>query len=412
MLVHCTLPDYEQPGWLMPQVMGGIGALILLWRPSMAGFLLCTVSLLIPLMFLRDVLTQSMYLVWVGCLGTSRFFFPNIRILDGVRVITGITYLIAALHKINTEFLDPAYSCAHHAAQQIAERWSLLSGLDELGVTLSVGVIIMEVVLGFGIILGRPWIWLLGVIFHVPLTATLAPAFGAVMLSGYVACLTPRHLVLARACFRRHKISMIGAVFGTSILSLIIDGGLSDWWMALKIGVGVALALWSLLAIGAWSRDRRPINTIGYLVGALWFCHGLTPYVAVQYQHTGAMLSNLRIDEGCANSYIFPKAWLRNDPYIRIDEARIGRGQRPQREALVEATLWNAAAIHTMRKNWCVAHLRPIFLQGSWAGSPFEIQDLCGPDWLAEEPRLDRPLMGFQRFQKNLLRRCPTACIH
>ena len=65
-LIHVCLPDFEQPGWAAPQIVETVGALLLLWRPTAWGFLLCTLGTLYPLFFLRDVLTQSMYLTWVG----------------------------------------------------------------------------------------------------------------------------------------------------------------------------------------------------------------------------------------------------------------------------------------------------------------------------------------------------------
>lgn len=107
-----------------------------------------------------------------------------------------------------------------------------------------------------------------------------------------------------------------------------------------------------------------------------------------------------------------PEALRGVDPYIRIDSASIGHGARPARERSVEATLWNVAALHTMRRNWCIPELRPIRYRGQWRGRAFEIADLCAEGWLDDLPGAAAWPAGFQRFQKNLLRECPTACVH
>ena len=88
------------------------------------------------------------------------------------------------------------------------------------------------------------------------------------------------------------------------------------------------------------------------------------------------------------------------------------QGARPERARRIEATLWNRAALFTMRRNWCVPHLRPIRFRGTYRGQPFVIDDLCAADWLDAAPQLDTALPGFQRFQKNLSRACPAACVH
>ena len=90
--------------------------------------------------------------------------------------------------------------------------------------------------------------------------------------------------------------------------------------------------------------------------------HGLTPYFGLQYQHTAAMLSNLRIDDACHNSLIIPAALVIETP-IRITSAEIGIGQRPARETTLESGLWSYPALATMHRNWCVDALRPSVLR-------------------------------------------------
>lgn len=72
--------------------------------------------------------------------------------------------------------------------------------------------------------------------------------------------------------------------------------------------------------------------------------------------------------------------------------------------------------IRQMRKNWCRDELRPFYLAGTWRGRTFEIPDLCAPE--LEWPFVGDGYLGTQffddhlRFQRNLYRECPRACIH
>ena len=123
------------------------------------------------------------------------------------------------------------------------------------------------------------------------------------------------------------------------------------------------------------------------------------------------MLSNLRVDDPCHNSWLAPRSVRLVEPYLRIDVAAIGHGQRPKREQTLRNTLWNIAALHVMHDNWCIAELRPIRLAGTWRGRSFDIPDLCAADWSRALPGAD-VLPYYQALQKNLPRRCHAACIH
>ncbi len=408
--MHLTLPDYEAPGWGAPRAVSFVGAALLLWRPLPAGFALCLVGAAWPLWALRDVLTQSaLLLVWaaVGLWGAARSRGP--AALDAVRWTTALTYALAALHKLNVDFFDAAVSCAPHAWAQIAARWGLpaVGGLEPL---LAPAAILTEVALAVAITRRSPWMWPLGVAFHLPLTVTLAPAFGAVMLAGYVAATTRRQAARWRRAARRHPGALVLAAGAAALVDAAL-GGVDDPVTPLKVAAAGAILAGSLLALGPPGRCRRTAPTV-WVVVALWTLNGLTPYLGLQYQHAAAMLSNLRIDAGCHNSLIFPEALRGADPYLRIDVARIGDGQRPAREAALREGLWSVPALHTMHRNWCVPRLRPIALEGTWRGRAFAMPDLCAADWLDHLPGAAALPAGLQRFQKNLRRECPQACIH
>ncbi|MFW5968438.1 MAG: hypothetical protein ACOCV2_13010, partial [Persicimonas sp.] len=191
--------------------------------------------------------------------------------------------------------------------------------------------------------------------------------------------------------------------------------------------------LWALLVLlvaafppwraSTWSRtpgpDERAPNRArlaAWAVVGLFVLNGLTPYLGVQYQHTGAMVSNLRIDRGCWNSLVFPESMRITDDYIRIDEAYFAEpGRSPKYEEIIKEELWDIPRIHQMRKNWCREDDRPFYLRGTFRSEEFVIEDLCADKPL---PFAEKTIFGtdflknYLRFQKNLERECPQACIH
>ena len=117
------------------------------------------------------------------------------------------------------------------------------------------------------------------------------------------------------------------------------------------------------------------------LIVALYVLHGLTPYLGVQYQHAGAMLSNLRIDEGCWNSAVVPESVRITDDYVRIDDVYFRKpGLNAEYEEIVRTQLWSPPQILQMRRNWCRDESRPLFLSGTFRGETWTIYDLCAEE--------------------------------
>ena len=415
-LIHVCLPDFSQPGWTAPQIVETIGALLLLWRPTAWGFLLCGLGTAYPLVFLRDVLTQSMYLTWVGFLSFLAAVYPRFDLLSMVRWITAGTYWLAALHKINSDFLNPEISCAHHALRQLDAHWQWLDLPTNLGVELSILVIFIEILIGILIVRRSLFIWGVGCIFHWGLTVTLAPAFGLVMLSGYCSVISSRQLVMIRGLWRSRSTLILVTV---SIL-VAIEGLLSGQIPSVMTILKAVLFFGSfVLSVGLFLKQYRALDGGFYkpklvtnIVFFCWLAHGMTPYFGVQYQHAAAMLSNLRIDEPCYNSLIIPPLYRHHDPYIRFDFVSIGNGRRPKREQVLKDGLWNLAALSTMKRNWCIPELRPIVMQGHWRGQTFKIEDLCSDSWYLDLGLTGSPWPGIQLYQKNLKRKCSSPCIH
>ena len=406
-LVHLALPDFVQGAWWGPAICIISGCILLWFRHLRSGFLLNLAAHLWTLLFLRDVLTQSTLLLifsWLGFFGCIR---KHSDVFSKLVWISGLTYVVAAVHKLNSTFFDLEYSCAVHGLEKVMAHWSIT--LPDFYVEMSpILTIVLELSIGLSLLCRHRSFWLLAALFHIPLVVTLAPAFGAVMLCGASASIDARGLVRVRRFFRKYK----WVLFGSSITVMLIQASVAQnelsWIQHFQVAGYFAVG-W--LGFATKGSGASPLLD-GGLSGLVWLLFCLTPYVGIQYQHTGAMLSNLRIDPNCHNSYLFSPKLISVDPYIRINTANFGTDQWAKRKRILEAGLWNGAALFTMRRNWCVDWVRPIQLELKYLDRSYRIPDLCEDRALDFLPPLDRYLSGLQRFQKNLKRRCEQHCIH
>ena len=191
-------------------------------------------------------------------------------------------------------------------------------------------------------------------------------------------------------------------------------------WLLWSLLLGF-VAMWPPWQRDAWARSWRTPSAgarRAALVGALlYISHGLTPYLGVQYQHTAAMLSNLRIDRGCWNSSVFPESVRVTEDYVRIERAWLGApGRHEATEKTLRVHLWSPPQLRQIRRNWCKPSTRPLRLEGTWRQQPFVLEDLCdeGGPWPFEGAGFfGVEIFGdYLRFQKNLERTCPQKCIH
>jgi hypothetical protein len=245
---------------------------------------------------------------------------------------------------------------------------------------------------------------------------TMAPAFAFVMLAGHAAFVTTGDLDFIGRHRRRIVLGLLpGAVAGGA--SLVAHGALPEFWMAVK-----EVLLWAVLSgllLVLVMRGRRLLGDIrrprvaGPVAAGLvivFVLSGLSPYTGLKYQHSAAMLSNLRVDGGCWNHVLIPEEVRLADHYVRIDDASLIReGAIPEYEALLEGHLWGPTLLQYTVDNWCKPSVRPIRIEGTFRGERVVVEDLCdglGPDIGPYTTG------GWLRFQKFLARECPQACIH
>lgn len=451
-VIHLLLPDALEADWLVPNAAYWLGAALIAVNGCPLGWMLSAVGLLGPLLFLGDQLTQSVYLL--ACAGAALFCLVGPRsgrarrfdedLPAAVGTLTVGVYAIAALHKMNSGFLDPALSCANGGLAILADNWALALGPEITGAALWPPVFLVVEVTVAVLLVARPvYGMVLATAMHIPLTIVFAPSFAFTMISGWVCLLREDELAHLMATMRRHHRLIVGAgaIFGIASLGLYL---VHHWvvypWWSFKEGLLWVLLFW---LVAAWATRRQPggtpplfatsfpgslpgpgQRTLAGVVGVLWLLNGLTPYTGLRYHQAGAMLSNLRIDQGCWNSAIFPEGIRLVDPYVRVDEVTVGGvplargpdtevavGSLGELEATLRGSLWNPGSLERLRQESCGGRgrdERPISVSGTYEGEAFSVENLCETPWPLGRPALPR----LRGFQENLARECTQACIH
>lgn len=386
---HLTLPDAHQWTWLIPNVSLAVGAVWLLVRPTArVPWVLCALGVLGPLLFGGDQLTQSVFLLIQSGLMLSAWHDPS-RAAPAMRACTVAFYAIAAFHKLNADFFDPAVSCAVGGVELLGKNWSV--ALPDLGIAWPILFIAVE--LGVALLwVARPALAVvLASAMHLPLTIVFAPAFAWVMIPAWVWFFDDEDLAHYVDTFRDKRVLGVGV----SLFAISTALYFRDHWVPYPFWQLNELALWIVLIATTrafWTRGERLRGRSslrpgwrGIFVVAL-VLNASTPYLGLQFHHAGAMLSNLRIDRGCWNHLLVPEAVRIREPYLRLDDTRIDE---------LSSTLWHPAQLRAWTEEHC-------------AGEPIEATlDGRRVDVCALEPSGREGI-----FQTNLERACPQRCIH
>lgn len=410
-LAHLTLPDALEWTWLPADLLLLGGAMAVAYYPrdhvgTLLGFLASATGLLWPLLLLGDQLTQSVYMLLVAAAGLfcrkdERHFF------GAVRLLTLGVYAAAIFHKMNADFFDPAVSCASGGLVVLSEMWSLPLAPDFMAPIWPYAFAASELSLVL-LFIFRPRAALpLAGLIHIPLTIIFAPSFAWVMAPGWIAFMREEDLKAWAVIGRQGRVPIL--VLGFAGFGMGLAFYFQDHWVLYPAWQLKELALWILAAglitmslhgprihRGAWT---EPMGKTSWVLFALFVANASTPYLGVQFHHAGAMLSNLRIDEGCWNHLLVPESVRLSDPYIRVEAPEASEEVRTE----FEAALWHEASLRSAVRRHCAQRSSPLPLIIRADGESHALVDAC-------EVELPRGRVGL--FQTNLERECPQACVH
>jgi hypothetical protein len=418
---HLLLSDAASPDWRLPNTAALIALpLLLSGRAQPLAWSLLSAAALAPLLLAGDVLTQSTLLdLWAASAAIAWALGRPDDALTAWRLSTAATYALATLHKLNAAWIDPRTSCALYGWREVRD-YLRLPDLTPPG--LPIAVLLTEATIAALLLSGRHRAaWPLACAFHLTMTWTLAPAFALVMLAGHSAALTAHDLDQLRARWAAHKARIIAGALAATALTCLLHGGPPEDLTMLPREALLWGLLWLTLPDASLTRQPQPVARWAAALALLFALRAAaSPYLGLEVQHSAAMLSNLRIDQGCWNHLLIPEAVRWRDDLIRIKRASLGAPERhpKQRDALT-GELWDLPRLRTAARNWCKADsARPLRIEGHHQRAPFTIDDLCAPgalDPLAATGGMfggPERLPRYLRFQKNLSRACPTVCVH
>ncbi len=422
-LVRLTLPDAtDDPRWWGPSLLAAVGAILLAWRGSLVGWVLTATSLLWTLLFGEDQLTQSAFLLACSTSAIACFAGPTTTRHDRlnhvlprtVAALTVTTYGLAAFHKLNRDFFLAETGCAAGGLRVLAENWSMGWLATEPVLQAAPGLFLGAEVALVMLFLWRPPLALpLAFAVHIPLTIVFAPSFAFMMMSGWVCLFTEEELLHYGAVLRHRWLVILAVGLGAGALSFTLylrdHWVVYPWWQVKEAVLWCGLVL-SVLALPELPGRRDPLGRPPVVVwGAtlLFATHGLAPYTGLKMHHSGAMLSNLRIDRGCWNHLLVPEGARLVDPYLVVVSAVADAPGAPQLEARLEETLWNPQSLARAAERYCSQGARSIEAVVT-RGAEERFTELCQDPFPFGEPWLP----DTRTHQENLPRACPHACIH
>ncbi|MEO6318427.1 MAG: HTTM domain-containing protein [Acidimicrobiales bacterium] len=259
-----------------------------------------------------------------------------------LRIQVAIVYGVAALSKLNSDFLDPALSCAVELGGGLLDAGPMSLHAGWMDSFLIWGTIGIEIALPFLLLWRRTRVAaiFIGLAFHLALALAGHLAFSGFAMAYYwlfapddaserferLLAARPRLATLVRglAAFWSSRIGSILALGAALAGALAFEIGLGEWvsrgMLVLFVLASAGLA-W-ILALCALA-DRTPVRFAPHplrLASPVWLlgpllvvANALSPYVGLKTQSTFTMYSNLQTEGAQWNHAILPESLKRFD---------------------------------------------------------------------------------------------------
>jgi hypothetical protein len=233
-----------------------------------------------------------------------------------------VMYVFGFFHKLNSDFLNPATSCAVALWREMPGPLSAMDGPLVIYSTIY-GTFVGESIIMLALLF--PQTRYIGVVFGILFHLLLAMSDYAAYLAFTTLSISLHVLFLDRAhslkIMHSPEMTLIRArirdpIYQVMMLILLIIGGIL---MAAKAFSISALLLFPfvlpfcflILRYGHGKSDRKgwshghPAYAIGIIVSALYFANGSMPYFGLKTAQSINMFANLRLEAGISNHLIF-----------------------------------------------------------------------------------------------------------
>lgn len=293
--------------------------------------------------------------LWLGYLSLAgrrrRLHIPWTAIYEtcrpGLKWLVVLVYFYAILHKLNSDYFDPAMSCAidfFHAESFFLGSMKLREGVPPsalydwivgtpwVSYALIVGTLVAEGAITF-LLTRRRW-WRLGVLagiaFHTAIGVRFLHSFGMLMFALYVPFLPNNFWVEAKTALakilRTSETQTLATLYililTSSLASLYVNWLGSDYnlWLIYPVLIVAVVALsfswqdeWDEEPAMMFQLDSARLPVL--IPAALVLFIGLTPYLGLGTRNTFSMFSNLRTEGAESNHFFMPATLLRIADY-------------------------------------------------------------------------------------------------
>lgn len=361
-LFHLAGNTRLAPEW--GRALLGLTAVAVLARPRTAWLavplslaVLTNVWLEAPLLGNHWLLQGMIALVVLGAVLGSRLRPADamVRLTGPVRVLLLVFYAFAALAKLNSDFFQPAVSCAVFYLRESADSWGLVGLVDGLssGPERGVAIVVAAVELSIPLLLflrrTRPVGVVVALVFHLVLALDRSHQF-----FDFSSVLAVCFLLFLDQDTRLRIVDTVGVLrtrlatwwesgpellgwfaLATLVGVVVFASGPGRWsaplhlreagvivWIA--VGLATILLVVHALRSGPVEPDHRLVGLARprwlYLVPVLAVINGLTPYLELKSGHGWNMYSNLAMVDGESNHYLVRSGPALGDGHGRLVE--------------------------------------------------------------------------------------------
>lgn len=323
---------------------------VLLVEPSwwaLYPLLLLALTLLIASYSLR--LSNHLIAAWFMCLllcldlffqnPSQRGVTPTPFFLSGVQIVVGLTYALAFLHKLNSEYLSPEMSCGSYLGCEYLEHRVNIRhpSLLKLQGFLSIyAVLTLEILIPLLLLFPatRPFGLVLAVLMHLPFGFLVHVHFSTLMYAGLSAFVAPGDWSrILSAAFALSPLQwalylLLGLYLGHRFGGYGYAGRrrLAAYGQQLVFGVYFLAAF----AVSLTLLHQGPLHTFAWggplqcglliILSLAFVLNGLGPYLGLKTNFSFAMFSNLRPDPW--RHLLWRAAWrpFHLAHYVRIEK--------------------------------------------------------------------------------------------